>query len=355
MNNFKVGDKVTIASDFKKATIIKVYDNGLFDVLTDTNEVRRLSSNFVLESPNDSMFRTKFSVGDSIILKSFDNKKATITSIRRIDEDGSLICDVVTENNEVLESVSSADFEVDNSKTLVVETKEDEFYQDLDEFTDNYFLKDSLNNTSNYDYDKIKEEIEVAIDEIIKELDLSPSYDEFDKLRTCAKVQKYIATKNVYNKDIMEEKKHYDDKNTRLLDLYNSVVNKSGVCSSNSIEFQEILSRIGISAEIVCLISKKGGHHMANLVLLNGEYYFFDTTLENSIYLSKNGSEDDIVLCCAGLGSEDYCKYYTPEGIVSANLYEGVKPVPDNVAKYSIPYEIVNNLVSSKSPKAKAS
>ena len=120
-----------------------------------------------------------------------------------------------------------------------------------------------------------------------------------DQLRNCCLVQKYIVEHNTYDEDIMKKKEGYKAEEIVILDLYNAIVLHSGVCTSNALMFKKVLEKVGVKSEVVGLISNDtGGIHASNIVELDGEYYFFDSTLETSIYKS-NSKNDGIVLCCA--------------------------------------------------------
>lgn len=98
--------------------------------------------------------------------------------------------------------------------------------------------------------------------------------------------------------------------------------------------FKEILKRVGIKVEVIGLLSNENGaEHAANIVELDGMYYFFDTTLESTIYHENSQYTDGkILLCCAGLGIEDYCPYYTPLVVLPSNALDPVRELPENMA-----------------------
>lgn len=198
---------------------------------------------------------------------------------------------------------------------------------------------------NNNSIQKIKIEIEQAINDIIKHLDLKESSDTINQLRNCCLVQKYIVEHNTYNEDIMKEKEGYKIDEIAILDLYNAVVLHNSVCTSNSLMFKKVLEKVGVKSEVVGLISNDtGGMHASNIVELDGQYYFFDSTLETTIY-KANSRDGRIVLCCAGLGKNEYCQFYTPKVVLPDNPADNVKPVPKNISEYRIPSDIVNNLI----------
>lgn len=198
----------------------------------------------------------------------------------------------------------------------------------------------------------IEFEIKEKINEIIFELGLKKSNDVMTQLRNCCLVHKYIVEHVEYKDSIMKEKENLDPNvNIRTMDLYNALIKNVGVCSSNSIMFQEILRKIGVKVECVGLVSKDDmGHHMANLVELNGEYYFFDTTLEAYIFEEHRKKGHDLVLCCAGLGTREYCQFYEPKVIMPIDPNDSVKEIPTNISESRIPQILVNEQITENLP-----
>ena len=202
---------------------------------------------------------------------------------------------------------------------------------------------------NNNSIENIKIEIEQAINDIIKQLDLKESSDIMIQLRNCCLVQKYIVEHNTYNEDIMKEKDNYKLEEISILDLYNAVVLHNGVCTSNSLMFKKILEKVGVKSEVIGLISNDtGSMHASNIVELDGQYYFFDSTLETTIY-KANSMDGSIILCCAGLGKNEYCQFYAPKVVLPDNPTDNVKPVPKNISEYRIPSDIVNSLIINPS------
>lgn len=195
--------------------------------------------------------------------------------------------------------------------------------------------------------EEIKIEIDTKLDEIIHELGLEKTNDVIKQLKNCCLVQKYIVEHNTYNSNIMNEKDRYSEEEIAILDLYNAVVLNESVCTSNSLMFKAILQKIGIKAEVIGLTSNESGvMHASNIVELNDKYYFFDTTLEQAIYMeNKDKTNGQIMLCCAGLGKKEYCKFYTPEVVLPDNPTDNVIKLPENISNDRIPQELVNSLI----------
>jgi len=198
--------------------------------------------------------------------------------------------------------------------------------------------------------EKIRQENEEAIEQIINSLGLKSSEDSIEQLKNCCRLQAYMAENNSYNSNVMAEKGNYSDEFITDIDLHNALVEKSGVCTSNSLMFQSILSKLGIPVECIGLTVDSGGFHMANIVLLHGEWYYFDTTLEGEI--RRDNQAQELVLCCAGLGSQEYCPYFNPQCIVRK---DETLELPQNISVERIPISVVNSFLeqSSYSEKSK--
>ena len=182
--------------------------------------------------------------------------------------------------------------------------------------------------------EKIKE-IEKRIQDIIMELGLEEHIsDPFFKLQACCKVQEYIIKHNIYTSDILDKKANgnFDV----IDDLYAAVVENKSICTSNSLEFKAILSKIGLEVEVVAIEG-----HASNIVKLDDSYYFFDSTLEQSCFLQATKDNEDYTLCCAGLGIKEYSRVYAPMGIFRA-VSLPLLPLPDNIAQSRIPLEVIS-------------
>lgn len=236
---------------------------------------------------------------------------------------------------------------------LTIRIKDEEYtmspMEAIDNFHDNelfmnelHFLLSAKNNNNNLikRYKKIKskeekvEEIEKKIQDIIMELGLKESVSgSFSSLRACCKVQEYIIKHNIYTSDILDKKANgnFDV----IDDLYAAVVENKSICTSNSLEFKAILSKIGLDVEVVAIEG-----HASNIVKLGDSYYFFDSTLEQSFFLQNANDDQDYILCCAGLGMQEYSSVYSPIGIFKEEQLS-LLPLPENIAQYRIPFKVI--------------
>lgn len=194
------------------------------------------------------------------------------------------------------------------------------------------------------DLSKIRAENDEKIDSIIAELDLKNTDDILEQIENCRKVSEYIVMHNQYDDAVMDEKAQNSGFSMRDMDLHSALVDERGVCTSYSVEFEEILKRVGMDVKTVTLISKEGGTHACNLVNIRGEYYYFDTTLEQTIYNMQKELDPDteLVLCCAGLGKKEYEEFYMPVVIITSEME--TEGIPNNISEERIPFEIANGL-----------
>lgn len=203
-------------------------------------------------------------------------------------------------------------------------------------------------------YANLKREIiNIKIDEIINELGLHVSDDPYAQLDMCCKVQKYLTMNNYYDDTMIDEKRGDSLKEIYYNDLYEVLIYNRAICTSNSAEFKEILSKVGIDVKSVFVAADNNESHMCNIVNLGGDYYYFDPTLEIAIYDSDIYDHNDVLLFCAGMGKEDYEQYYKPIGIMDDNFGSEILPMPNNMANSSIPFEVINNSIDTIKVKAK--
>lgn len=192
-----------------------------------------------------------------------------------------------------------------------------------------------------------------AIDEktkqIISMLGIKKSFKLLNQLASALKLYKYVFQKNdsSFAKSIPEIKAK-DKNEVYLNDLYLGLTHNPGLPSTNTITYKHLLMHSIAESEVVLLKSKSSGAiHLSNIVKLGKEYYFFDPTLERSIYDDDTWEENKGTLCCAALGrNDDYFKLYEPLGILPDNMNAGLKPLPENIAEESMSKKLVNEIAS---------
>ena len=93
----------------------------------------------------------------------------------------------------------------------------------------------------------------------------------------------------------------------------------------------------------VAMRDKKGRFYVANLVLIDDIYYYFDSTLETQIYVDS-GEDEEFVLCCAGLGTEKYERFFKPISLLDYNFQLPNVEVPNNIAKKDIDISLITGI-----------
>ncbi|MBR6133313.1 MAG: hypothetical protein IKQ29_01195 [Bacilli bacterium] len=180
-------------------------------------------------------------------------------------------------------------------------------------------------------------EIEDKIDDIIKELKLVKSDNAEICLANAVKVQAYLVS--------MKEEKNAKapvTSNVILEDLYNGFINNKADYVTYSYMFSEILKRLGMKVLNVGAKDENGDFYVTNLVLIGDKYYYFDTNLDKEILDSED--DDELVLCCAGIGYERYTQYFTPLSILNYNNTGMDVELPSNISKTDFDIDYVNSL-----------
>lgn len=185
--------------------------------------------------------------------------------------------------------------------------------------------------------------------QIINLLGVKKSFRLLNQLASAIKLYKYVFQKNNSNftKNMAEEKS--EDKNEVYLnDLYLGLTHNPGLPSTNTIAYKHLLMHSIAESEVVLLKSRESGaFHLSNIVKLGKEYYYFDPTLERSIYDDDMWEENRGTLCCAALGkNDDYFKLYEPVGVLPEDMNSELKPLPENIAEESMSKNLVNEIAS---------
>ena len=181
-------------------------------------------------------------------------------------------------------------------------------------------------------------EIEDRIDELIKELKLSRSDSDETRLANAVKVQAYLVT--------MKEKKNFKSpvtSNVILEDLYNGFINNKADFVTYSYMFSEVLKRLGMKVLNIGAKDENGDFYVTNLVLIGDKYYYFDVNLDKEI-LDNSNDDEELILCCAGIGYDRYTRYFSPLSILNYNNSGIDVELPTNIAKEDIDIDYINSL-----------
>lgn len=152
--------------------------------------------------------------------------------------------------------------------------------------------------------------------DIIKSLQIKPSKDPIIQLQNAMLIHKYIVQNCDYTIEVSQEKAKIvaqgikTGENIDFIieelyneELYNGLIKKRGVCSTDAIVFTYLLSKIGMKGDVV-LLEKKDGHtkHATTLVEIGTKKYYFETNLERKIFEEQQGKRENFGYYCARIG-----------------------------------------------------
>ncbi len=183
-------------------------------------------------------------------------------------------------------------------------------------------------------------EIEDRIRDIIDLLDLKKSNEEEEQLLNASKLQAYLTVNDDY-----EETGKKIGNSVKRNELYHGLINGQNDSIINSYIFSEVLKAIGMDVLNVGLNDENGNFHVANLVLIGKEYYYFDVTLEMSVFYDNGSNEDEFVLCCGALGKKSYEQFFKPLCVLDFEDELGSNSLPENISKNDIDIDLVNKLL----------
>ncbi len=165
-----------------------------------------------------------------------------------------------------------------------------------------------------------------------------------DQLGIVMRLYKFVV-QNVYPEERLKEIKKASTKSEEYLnDLYRGVMKNPGDQTTNAILLNHLLYMKGFDTHIILARSKNSVPHVANIARIGKEYYFFDPTLERSIYEEQGGNPDDILFCCAALGKDEYSKFYMPVEVLADDLDKPAVPFPTAVADESMPRQLIESV-----------
>lgn len=127
-------------------------------------------------------------------------------------------------------------------------------------------------------------------------------------------------------------------------ELVKGLTNNTGLPTTNSIALNHLLNSVNIENYIAILKSRTGGNHVASLIKLDSEYYYFDPTLERSNYEDQYRGFDEFPLSFAALGKEDYERIYKPVRIMASMTQDVTKEIKPDIAEKSISRTLINSI-----------
>lgn len=127
-------------------------------------------------------------------------------------------------------------------------------------------------------------------------------------------------------------------------ELVKGLTDNSGLPTTSSIALNHLLNSANIENYIVILKSRTGGNHVASLIKLDSEYYYFDTTLEKSNYEEQYKGFDEFPLSFAALGKDDYERIYKPVRIMASMTQDVTEEIKPDIAEKSISRTLINSI-----------
>lgn len=182
-------------------------------------------------------------------------------------------------------------------------------------------------------------EVEDKISEIIEELKLIKSDYPANVLINACRLQKYLVLTN----SIVKQYIGASSNNMLYNELYNGLINGDRNYLTNSLIFTEVMKKCDAVVHNVAMKDKKGRFYVANLVLIDDIYYYFDSTLETQIFVDS-GEDEEFILCCAGLGTEKYEKFFKPVSLLDYDFELPNVEIPTNIAKKDIDISLITGI-----------
>jgi hypothetical protein len=185
-------------------------------------------------------------------------------------------------------------------------------------------------------------QIEDRINEIIEKLGLVKPENEETQLLNAAKLQMYLATLDE-NGEII---KANIGSSVTTSELFDGLMNGKTDSIVNAYIFSEILNKVGNKVLNVALKDENGEYYIANLVLIGDDYFYFDVTLERSVFMENGGELNNFVLCCGALGRGSYEQFFKPLCLIDFHDKLKENKLPENIAKLDIDIDLVNKLIN---------
>ena len=157
-----------------------------------------------------------------------------------------------------------------------------------------------------------KEEIELAVDELLAGVPADAS--QYDKVR-------YVYEQIILNTD-------YDLNVPDNQNIYSVFIHHCSVCQGYAKATQYLLNRLGVNCTLVLGTVDSGDGHAWNLVQIDGNYYYLDTTWGDASYRLADGMQGTVDMWAVNY---DYLNVTTEE-ILRTHRIESEIPMPECVS-----------------------
>ena len=182
-------------------------------------------------------------------------------------------------------------------------------------------------------------EVQDKIQEIIDELGLKESDHPNDVLANACKLQRYL----VLSYSVMKKYIGSRSNNVLVNELYNGLIMGDRNYLTNALIFKEVMKKLDANVHCVAMQDSKGKFYVSNILMIDEVYYYFDVTLDADIYLESK-EDEELELCCAGLGRKKYEKYFKPISLLDFDTSVPNEPVPANISRDDIDSTIIRDI-----------
>lgn len=187
----------------------------------------------------------------------------------------------------------------------------------------------------------LKFKLDDKYDEIISGLALVKPQNDNEELANACKLAYYLVTS-------LDNEDRYMGVGTSVIknQLYHGLFNDEDDSIISSLIFSTILRRVGMDVLNVAMKGEDSAFYVANLVLIGGEYYYFDVYLEKAIFIENGSNLADFVLCSSALGRSSYEQFFKPLCLIGCDNSMEANFLPNNISNIDIDVGVVNRLLS---------
>ena len=183
--------------------------------------------------------------------------------------------------------------------------------------------------------------LDTVVKDIISTLNLREIDNGLDAVRNACVLQSFLALNKEYEKE-------WDSigRSVQKNSIFHGIVNGDLDNISTALVFNHILKRLKMDVKCIACNDEDGNYYLTNIVNINDYYYYFDPCLEKSVYEERlrNNPNEIFRLCCAGIGTQEYCKYFKPLAVFDIDKVMESTALPDNISDDTLDLGIIDKL-----------